>query len=50
MISFSKFYQNIAGNRLKHWLNTLPAQLTQWQEHHLHGEFAQMAKNYCSTA
>lgn len=44
MISFNKFYQKIAGNRLNHWLNTLPAQLTQWQEHHLHGEFAQWQK------
>ncbi len=44
MISFSKFYQKIAGNRLNHWLNTLPAQLTQWQAHHLHGEFAQWQK------
>ncbi len=44
MISFNNFYQKIAGNRLNHWLNTLPAQLTQWQEHHLHGEFAQWQK------
>ena len=44
MISFNKFYQKIAGNRLNHWLNTLPAQLTLWQEHHLHGEFAQWQK------
>ena len=44
MISFNKFYQKIAGNRLNHWLNTLPAQLTQWQEHHLHGEFSQWQK------
>ena len=44
MISFNKFYKKIAGNRLNHWLNTLPAQLTQWQEHHLHGEFAQWQK------
>ena len=44
MISFNNFYKKIAGNRLNHWLNTLPAQLTQWQEHHLHGEFAQWQK------
>lgn len=44
MISFNKFYQKIAGNRLNHWLNTLPAQLTEWQAHHLHGEFAQWQK------
>ncbi|WP_085299416.1 tRNA 5-methoxyuridine(34)/uridine 5-oxyacetic acid(34) synthase CmoB [Cognaticolwellia mytili] len=44
MISFNIFYQKIAGNRLNHWLNTLPAQLTEWQAHHLHGEFAQWQK------
>ncbi|KXJ55099.1 MAG: tRNA 5-methoxyuridine(34) synthase CmoB [Colwellia sp. Phe_37] len=44
MISFNKFYQKIAGNRLSHWLDSLPAQLSQWQEHHLHGEFAQWQK------
>lgn len=44
MISFNNFYKKIAENRLNHWLNTLPAQLTQWQEHHLHGEFAQWQK------
>jgi tRNA (mo5U34)-methyltransferase len=44
MISFNNFYQKIAGNRLNHWLNTLPAQLTQWREQHLHGEFAQWQK------
>ena len=44
MISFNKFYQKIAGNRLNQWLNTLPAQLNEWQEHHLHGEFAQWQK------
>jgi tRNA (mo5U34)-methyltransferase len=44
MISFNKFYQKIAGNRLNHWLNTLPAQLTEWQARHLHGEFSQWQK------
>ncbi len=31
MFDFSDFYQLIAKNRLHHWLNTLPAQLNQWQ-------------------
>ena len=44
MISFNKFYQTIATNRLSPWLNTLPAQLTQWNNEHLHGEFAQWQK------
>ncbi|MFQ3193529.1 MAG: tRNA (mo5U34)-methyltransferase [Colwellia sp.] len=44
MISFNNFYQKIAKNRLSHWLNILPAQLTQWREQHLHGEFAQWQK------
>lgn len=44
MISFNKFYQTIAANRLSPWLNTLPAQLTQWNNEHLHGEFAQWQK------
>lgn len=44
MLSFNNFYKTIASNRLSHWLNTLPAQLTQWSENHLHGEFAQWQK------
>lgn len=44
MISFNNFYQKIATNRLHHWLNKLPAQLTQWNDQHLHGEFAQWHK------
>lgn len=44
MNQFNAFYQAIAGNRLSHWLNTLPAQLTEWQKHHLHGEFAHWQK------
>ena len=44
MISFNKFYQHIANNRLSHWLNTLPLQLSEWQQQHLHGEFAQWQK------
>ena len=44
MSKFNTFYQAIAGNRLSHWLDTLPAQLTDWQQHHLHGEYAQWQK------
>lgn len=44
MISFNKFYQQIAGNRLNHWLNTLPQHLSNWQKDELHGEFAHWQK------
>ncbi|GAA5143051.1 tRNA 5-methoxyuridine(34)/uridine 5-oxyacetic acid(34) synthase CmoB [Thalassotalea piscium] len=44
MISYNRFYQKIAENRLSHWLNTLPAQLTHWQKANLHGEFAHWQK------
>lgn len=44
MISFNKFYQLIAQNRLSSWLNVLPAQLTTWQKSELHGEFAHWEK------
>ncbi len=41
---FNQFYQQIAGNRLHPWLNTLPAHLNLWQQQNLHGEFAQWQK------
>jgi tRNA (mo5U34)-methyltransferase len=44
MTNFSKFYQQIATNRLSHWLNTLPAQLDDWQKNNLHGEFKHWQK------
>ncbi len=44
MTNFSKFYQQIATNRLSHWLNTLPAQLDHWQKNNLHGEFKHWQK------
>lgn len=40
MLSFNNFYQQIAANRLAPWLDTLPAMLSQWNNAHLHGEFA----------
>jgi tRNA (mo5U34)-methyltransferase len=44
MNNFNKFYQQIAGNRLSHWLETLPAQLSDWHKNHLHGEYSQWHK------
>ncbi|MFP1762623.1 tRNA 5-methoxyuridine(34)/uridine 5-oxyacetic acid(34) synthase CmoB [Lonsdalea quercina] len=41
MIDFGRFYQQIAIGPLSHWLNTLPAQITQWQQGSLHGRFKQ---------
>ncbi|MFP1901599.1 tRNA 5-methoxyuridine(34)/uridine 5-oxyacetic acid(34) synthase CmoB [Lonsdalea quercina] len=41
MIDFGRFYQQIAIGPLSHWLNTLPAQITQWQQESLHGRFKQ---------
>ncbi|WP_315707611.1 tRNA 5-methoxyuridine(34)/uridine 5-oxyacetic acid(34) synthase CmoB [Brenneria uluponensis] len=39
MIDFGNFYQLIAKNPLSHWLNTLPAQISSWQQESLHGKF-----------
>ena len=39
MIDFGNFYQLIAKGPLSHWLNTLPLQLSQWQQASLHGKF-----------
>ncbi|MEI6894198.1 MAG: tRNA 5-methoxyuridine(34)/uridine 5-oxyacetic acid(34) synthase CmoB [Colwellia sp.] len=44
MNQFNLFYQKIATNRLSHWLNTLPAQLTHWHENNLHGEYKHWQK------
>ncbi|WP_281558254.1 tRNA 5-methoxyuridine(34)/uridine 5-oxyacetic acid(34) synthase CmoB [Thalassomonas sp. RHCl1] len=44
MTAFNSFYQQIATNRLSHWLQTLPAQLHQWQSQHLHGEYKHWQK------
>jgi len=41
---FNRFYQKIAGNRLHHWLVSLPAHIQQWQQSHLHGEFSHWQK------
>lgn len=39
MIDFGKFYQRIACTPLAPWLETLPAQIAQWQRESLHGQF-----------
>lgn len=39
MIDFGNFYQQIAKGPLSHWLNTLPPQLSHWQQASLHGKF-----------
>jgi tRNA (mo5U34)-methyltransferase len=44
MKQFNKFYQQIATNRLGHWLNTLPAQLSHWHENNLHGDYKHWQK------
>jgi tRNA (mo5U34)-methyltransferase len=44
MTRFNKFYQQIATNRLSHWLNTLPAHLTNWHNNNLHGEYQHWQK------
>jgi tRNA (mo5U34)-methyltransferase len=44
MSHFNSFYQKIASNRLSHWLNTLPAQLSDWQQNNLHGEYKHWQK------
>lgn len=31
MIDFGRFYQQIATGPLSHWLETLPAQLSEWK-------------------
>lgn len=41
MTDFGDFYQLIAKGPLSHWLNTLPAQLSAWQQDSLHGKFKQ---------
>ncbi|TRX56362.1 tRNA 5-methoxyuridine(34)/uridine 5-oxyacetic acid(34) synthase CmoB [Thalassomonas sp. M1454] len=44
MSLFNRFYQQIAANRLAHWLTCLPKQLADWQKNELHGEFAKWQK------
>lgn len=44
MTSFNSFYSQIAQNKLSAWLETLPAQLSHWQQEALHGDFKQWQK------
>lgn len=41
---FNDFYAQIAQNKLSHWLDSLPAQLSQWHKTQLHGDFNQWQK------
>ncbi|OTQ58680.1 tRNA 5-methoxyuridine(34)/uridine 5-oxyacetic acid(34) synthase CmoB [Gilliamella sp. A7] len=41
MIDFGDFYQIIAKNKLKNWLEVLPAQLSNWQKQNLDNRFSQ---------
>ncbi|MDG6894495.1 tRNA 5-methoxyuridine(34)/uridine 5-oxyacetic acid(34) synthase CmoB [Volucribacter amazonae] len=43
MIDFRPFYQQIATSPLSAWLETLPAQLKQWQQQ-THGDYAKWCK------
>ncbi|EJD6612632.1 tRNA 5-methoxyuridine(34)/uridine 5-oxyacetic acid(34) synthase CmoB [Providencia rettgeri] len=44
MIDFGRFYQQIAVGPLSHWLETLPAQITEWKKQGLHGGFSSWEK------
>ncbi|KPD02890.1 tRNA 5-methoxyuridine(34)/uridine 5-oxyacetic acid(34) synthase CmoB [Moellerella wisconsensis] len=44
MIDFGNFYREIATGRLSHWLDVLPAQLSEWKKEHLHGKFKSWEK------
>lgn len=41
MTNFTDFYQLISKGALSHWLNTLPAQLSNWQHISIHGKCKQ---------
>ncbi|MGL9769336.1 MAG: tRNA 5-methoxyuridine(34)/uridine 5-oxyacetic acid(34) synthase CmoB [Sodalis sp. (in: enterobacteria)] len=41
MSQFTDFYQIIAKNPLSHWLNTLPALLSEWEKTSKYGKFTQ---------
>ena len=49
MIDFGNFYSLIAKNHLSHWLETLPAQIANWQREQQHGLFKQCPTrwNFC---
>ena len=41
---FNQFYAQIATSPLSHWLEVLPAQLSQWQQEQRHGDFNKWVK------
>lgn len=41
---FSDCYKTLLNTPLAHWLETLPAQMRQWQQHEQHGEFAKWCR------
>ncbi|MCW8108135.1 tRNA 5-methoxyuridine(34)/uridine 5-oxyacetic acid(34) synthase CmoB [Alteromonas ponticola] len=41
---FADCYQSLLNTPLAHWLQTLPAQIEQWQRNDLHGEFYKWCK------
>lgn len=44
MPDFTPFYAKLASSKLHNWLETLPAQLADWQKNALHGDFKQWQK------
>ncbi|MDX1679067.1 tRNA 5-methoxyuridine(34)/uridine 5-oxyacetic acid(34) synthase CmoB [Arsukibacterium sp.] len=44
MLDFTPFYAKLATSKLHQWLQTLPAQLADWQQHALHGDFKKWQK------
>lgn len=41
---FNEFYKEIADSPLSHWLEVLPAQIANWQQEQLHGDFKKWVK------
>ena len=41
---FTECYRQLLDTPLAHWLETLPAQISEWQREHLHGEFSKWCK------
>ncbi|KFZ37238.1 tRNA methyltransferase [Shewanella mangrovi] len=44
MISFTRFYKDIAENQLQGWLEHLPSKLAAWQREHKHGALPKWEK------
>ncbi|MCC2615550.1 tRNA 5-methoxyuridine(34)/uridine 5-oxyacetic acid(34) synthase CmoB [Aestuariibacter halophilus] len=41
---FQGLYRSLTSSPLQHWLETLPAAISQWQREQLHGEFSKWVK------